>query len=68
MVTAVSGFIEHVGSMIKVGSLKLDGIVRDNNCVLAFLLYSFASICWLLSSSELDKSQLMDAYELVYVG
>ena len=40
----VSGFIEHVDSMIKVGSLKLDGIVgglMDNNCVLEFLL----SVC-----------------------
>ena len=40
----VSGFIEHVDSTIKVGYLKLDGIVgglMDNNCVLEFLL----SVC-----------------------
>ena len=60
MVTAVSGFIEQGegGSMIK-------GIPKHN--YLPHIPSSFKKLA-VLSVSEPDISQQMDAYELIYVG
>ena len=59
----ISGFIEHVGSMIKLGSLKLDVLVwglMDNNCVWNSF-YQFVYI-HLLAIIQMDNSQLIEAY------
>ena len=72
MVTAVSGFIEQMGNMIREiprhnnhpstphNSIKLQRASTDT-CHQVNLYKQ-------LSSSELDNFQQMDAYELVFIG
>ena len=74
MVTAVSQFIEQLGSMIK-------GISKHNYHSLTFTIHQTSksqhrhlsasrpvSVHRQLSSSEPNTMQQMDAYELVFIG
>ena len=70
MVTAVSGFIEQVGNMIKTHLLSINPLTIPSSFkeLAQTLTIASSSISWLLPSSEPDNSQQMDACELVYIA